>query len=679
VCARNEKVFERTPVRAIFRIITAASILAASLVGLQPASATPTWVTGISWTNLNVKTEPGVFQRYRREFDANSVLQTQSETQHNQAWVRTDRNSVTVTYTGKAANANRMVRFNLDGDQAFTYSTDNTVISPADLATLPAPLDVLTDSNGNASVTMTLTEPNPANRADDVLRAGISDGTLTIGTMVMLFEPAGYFPVIKLVGTGTGPEATCNTLHPFECNDADLTEETWNWSVFKKDWLPEYSQVYVKSYVAGSKFNLLYKVTDIWGTPIASKAITLNQDSGCRVCKFGSFVGTKPTDANGYVSFSLPNTNTVKEVAANEFVNTDTKTKEHGFVAFALLPTSNELQESIDEFWPQLVTDVNVKPAAAMITTLSRGGITVDGSGNVTVGVGPDAKTNPPLVVDESDNALTDTNVINLNITYLKNSIPIALYAPDVTVTADNGGLSGLVLPATPVANYKSASAQKNSYNFGYTYPQQIAITCTRPGTTTFTIATGVNKHFYSMDCVLPDHAASQVLAVANGRVGVPSAAATAQFKVADRFGNGVAGVSVAVSSSGNGSITGTTSFVSDSSGLVSVPVSAAAAGTQTLTATATDALANFTSATMNTTVRWGAQDASVAGAKGAAKLTLLNAKGLNVAVTEGKTKVSSFKPTKANQVQSLKLKKGVHKLTVKIGSASWNLTVTVS
>ena len=665
--------------RAIFRIMTAASILAASLVGLQPASATPTWVTGISWTNLNVKSEPGVFQRYRREFDAGSVLQTQSETQHNQAWVRTDRNSVTVTYTGKAANANRMVRFSLDGDQAFTYATDNTVISPADLATLPAPLDVMTDSKGNASVTMTLTEPNPANRADDVLRAGISDGTLNIGTMVMLFEPAGYFPVIKLVGTGSGPEATCNTIHPFECNDPDLTEETWNWSVFKKDWLPEYSQVYVKSYVAGSKINLLYKVTDIWGTPIASKPITLNQDSGCRLCKFGNFVGTKPTDASGYVAFSLPNTNTVKEVGANSFVNTDTKTKEHGFVAFALLPTSNELQESIDEFWPQLVTDINIKPAATVIKTLSRAGIKADANGDVAVGVAPDTKINPPLVIDESDSVLTDTNVINLTISYLKNSIPIALYAPDVTVTADNGGVSGLILPATPVATYASASAQKNSYSFGYTYPQQIAVTCTRPGKTTFTIATGVNKQQYQMDCVLPDHAASQVLAVANGQVGVPSTAATAQFKVADRFGNGIAGVSVEVSTSGNGSITGSTSFISDSAGMVSVPVSATAAGTQTLTATATDALANFTSATMNTTVRWGAQDARAVGAKGAAKLTLLNAKGLNVVVTEGKTKVSTFKPTKANQVQSLKLKKGVHKLTVKIGSASWNLTVTVS
>ncbi len=665
--------------RAIFRIITATSILAGSLIGLQPASATSSWVSGISWTNLNVKPEVGVFERYKREFDANSVLQTQSETQHNQAWVRSDRNNVTVTYTGTSANANHMVRFNLDGDEAFTYSTENTVVSAADLSSLPAALDVMTDGDGNASVTMTLTEANPANRADDVLRAGISDGTNNIGNMVMLFEPAGYFPVIKLVGTGTGPEATCNTFHPFECNDSDLKEETWAWSVFKKDWLPEYSQVYVKSYVAGSKINLLYKVTDIWGTPIASKPITLNLDSGCRLCKFGNFMGTKATNSRGYVGFSLPNTNKVKEVAANTFTNTDTKTKEHGFVAFALLPTSNELQESVDEFWPQLVTDVNIKPQATVIGTLNRGGVTADGNGNVLIGSGSDLQVNPPLVIDEADNALTDTNIVNLSISYLKNSIPIALYAPDITVSANNGGVSGLILPASPASTYASATAQKNAYSFGYTYPQQIALTCTRPGTTTFTIATGANKHTYDMECVLPAHAASQVLAVANGQVAVPSTATTAQFKVADRFGNGIAGVAVDVATSGNGTITGVTSFVSNAAGIVSVPVAASSAGDQTLTATATDALATFTSATMNTTVRWGAKSVSVVGAKGAAKVTVLNAKSSVVSVTEGKTKVASFKPTKANIVQSLKLTKGVHKLTVKIGSTTWLLSVTVS
>ena len=666
--------------RAVFRLLISFSIVAASMVSLQPASAAASWVTGISWTNLHVKSEVGVFERYKREFDSNSVLQTASETQHNQAWIRTDRDSVTVTYTGKAVNANKQVRFTLDGDQAFTYSTTNTVVASANLASLPADLDVMTDAQGNAQVTMTLTETNAANRADSVLRAGISDGTNKVGNMVLLFEPAGYFPVIKLIGTGTGPEATCNTLHPFECNDADLDEKTWAWSVFKKDWLPEYSQVFVKSYLAGSTINLVYKVTDIWGTPIDALPITLNLDAGCRVCKWSSnFEGTKNTDANGRVSFSLKNTNTAAQVKANSFVNSDTKQRETGNVAFALLPTSNSLQESFDEFWPQLVSDINIKPSATQITTLNRGGITADNGGNVTVGSGAEAKVNPPLVIDEADNKMTDSNIVNLYIGYVKNSLPIVLYAPDVSVTATNGGKFGLITPSKPASSYAASTAQVSSYTFGYTYPQQMVVTCTRTGTTKFVITTGTTKHEYSMDCVLPANAASQIVAVSSGQVGVPAAASKVQFKVTDRYGNGVSGVNVQVSSSGKGSIAGATNFVSDAAGIVSVNVASGAAGDQTLTATASDALATFTSDTTSSAVRWGAISITGASAKGAVKFTMLNLKGKTAIVYEGKTKVATMKVGKTTLVQSVKFKKkGAHKLTIKVGSKSWAVTASV-
>jgi hypothetical protein len=605
------------------------------------------------------------------------VLQTQSETQHNQAWIRTDRDSVTVTYTGKAGNANRMVRFNLDGDVAFTYTTPNTVVTPANLSTLPASLDVMTDASGNAEVTMTLSDLTEANRADVVLRAGISDSTTDVGNMVLLFEPAGYFPVIKLVGTGSGPEATCNTYHPFECNDSDLNEKTWEWSVFKKDWLPEYSQVFVKSYVAGSTLNMLYKVTDIWNTPIASKQITLNLDSGCNVCKWSSnFVGTKNTNASGYVSFSLKNLNTVTQVKNNSFTNTDTKTKESGIVAFALLPTSNDLQESIDEFWPQLVTDIDILGAATQMKALSRGGVTADSLGNVTV----NSVVNPAHVIDESDDQLTDTDVLNVNITYVKNSLTKMLYAPDVKVTATNGGVAGLVLPATPVETYASASSQKRSLVFGYTYPQRIALTCTSPGTTVFTIATGKNTHTYSMDCVLPEHAASKIVAVSPTQIGLPTVASNVAFKVTDRFGNGISGVTVNVVTSGNGTVTGATSYVSDAAGLVSVATSATTAGDQTLTATAVDEAATFTADTVSSTVRWGVTTVATLGAKGSVKVTIQNAKGKTAYVYDGKTKVATIKLTKLTQTNTVKIKKvGSHALTVKIGSSSYKSAVKVS
>ncbi|MFM2433558.1 MAG: hypothetical protein RI974_298, partial [Actinomycetota bacterium] len=83
----------RTVIRRIAAAIAASSLLLVGLAATTPASAAVTWVSGLSWTNLHVLQEDGVFEKYRREFDVNSVLQTQSDSQHSTAWVRTDRQS----------------------------------------------------------------------------------------------------------------------------------------------------------------------------------------------------------------------------------------------------------------------------------------------------------------------------------------------------------------------------------------------------------------------------------------------------------------------------------------------------------------------------------------------------------------------------------------------------------
>ena len=65
----------RTVIRRIAAAIAASSLLLVGLVATTPASAAVTWVSGLSWTNLRVLQEDGVFEKYRREFDVNSVLQ----------------------------------------------------------------------------------------------------------------------------------------------------------------------------------------------------------------------------------------------------------------------------------------------------------------------------------------------------------------------------------------------------------------------------------------------------------------------------------------------------------------------------------------------------------------------------------------------------------------------------
>lgn len=673
---------ERTPVRTLTRIAAAiatiGAVLASTLIASSPASA-EAWVGSPTWSNLHVKTEDGVFERFKREFDEASVLQTQSETQHNQAWVRTDRNDVTVEYRGGVANAGKQVQFILDGDVPFTDSIDGDV----NIA--------VTDETGYASVTMTVTGDS---QAEDVLRADITNGTVTVGTMVILFQDAGYFPVIKLVGTGTGPRAVCSTtnmqldsrIYPHQCLDSDLTEQTWGWSVFKKSWLPEYSQVYVKSYLAGSTMSLLYHVTDIWGTPIASKQIQLVVDPKCRLCKWASFKGTKSTSATGYVSFTVQNKNTTKEVFANSFTNADTKTREHGYVAFAVLPTTNELEESVDHFWPQLVSDITVKSNASTLTTFTRGELAADVSGNVIVNGAGGLQINPALEIDTLGTSAGDTNTVTLNITYLKNSLPIILYAPDIKVSANNGGRIGLVTPSRQPDYYLDASKMVTSLTFGYTYPQKFVFACTKPGTTTFTILMGKTKKTYEIDCVQPAGVARHLVPLTNNQIGIPGAPVTVKFLVADRFGNGVANIPVDIDVDGT-----VTRVNSDAKGVVSAPATATIAGNKIVTATAvTDGLtsqfadaanADFAikagNASITSTVQWGAITYAVARGKGLAKVTIVNGKGKTFTVTDGKKKYS-IKPKTANFTATLKLTKGAHKLVIVGGGKTQSFAITV-
>ena len=668
----------RTLHRLLVSLTSALLLIAAGVTNATPASATA-WVSAPTWSNLHVKSEPGVFERFRREFDNSSVLQTQSDSQHNQAWVRTDRNDVTVEYIGGATNANKQVQFNIDGDQAFTDSV------PGD------PNIVTTDSTGYASITVTLTNDS---KADDVLRAEITNGTDTAGTMVILFQDAGYYPIVKLVGTTTGPEAVCSgtskdlsrAIYPHQCLESDLTEETWGWSVFKKSWLPEYSQVYVKSYLPGSTMNLKYRVTDIWGSPIAAKQVQLIVDPKCRLCKWGNFKGTKNTDANGYVTFSVLNKNTAKEILANSFVNSDTKAREHGLIAFSVLPTTNEIEESVDHFWPQLVSNITIKPAASTLTTFTRGMFNADVSGNVITTNNGQISINPALELDTLGVDARDTNTVTLNITYLKNSLPLILYAPDVKVTATNGGRIGLVTPSRQPEYFNDVSKMAESVTFGYTYPQKFVFACTKPGKTVFTMAMGATKKTYEIECVQPAGVARHIVPVADGSVGVLGATTNASFKVTDRFGNGVSGIPVDLTLAGT-----TTRVVSDAQGVVSLATTSNAVEDQTVSASVvTDGLTSqFASpavpdkgilagnTTASSTIHFGQVKISATAGKGAVKLTLQNAKGKATSVMDGKKKYV-LKPLSNNWLGTLKLSKGSHKLVISVGAVKQTVTITV-
>ena len=460
-----------------FSSITAVLAAATLLASVAPVSASnaASFVTSVTWANLHVKKQTGVFERFTREFDAKEQLIADSETQHNTAWVRTDQESVTVQYVGTAANAGQQVKFIVDSDVKYT---DN-IAGDENIATV--------DSTGVAELVIT---PTVAAKEDDSIRVDLNNGSKSVGSMLILFKDAGYAPAVKLVGTTTGPEAVCD--YKFDCQGSDLWEATYEWSVFKRGWLPEYSQVYAKSYLFGSTVGLKYRVFDIWGTPMVKKDVSLVVDAGCSVCKWAKFVSKKATDNNGYVAFTIKNLNTKAQVLKYSSVNQDTKETGTGFLPFSINPTTNDLDESIDYIWPQIVPDMSIRSSAVALTVMKRGDVMADLSGNVISG----STANPALPLDPMGVAKTDQILVKLAVSYLRNAQANALYSPDVTVTATNGGVATLITPTAPADTMTAIGKGSNKLIFGYNSSNkkrdvQLMLTGTKVGTTTWTFTIG--------------------------------------------------------------------------------------------------------------------------------------------------------------------------------------------
>ena len=664
--------------RTFLASLLSASLVLLGLVAAAPASAVVEWVSAPTWKNLHAKIEDGVFERVKREFDLASNLLEDSETQHNIAWVRTDRNNVTVQYVGGLLNAGRKVQFVLSGDVEFTDSIED----PDNIA--------VTDETGLAEITLTLAE---APVAETNLRVGLSSGegetATTVGNLVLDWQDPGFYPIIKLIGSGNGFTSEClyrsqnnkgQTTRAHECFNGDFEEYTWKWSVFKRDWLPEYSQVYVKSFKYGGTLGLTYKVTDIWGTIQVDRDVKLIVDQGCRLCRWDNFEDSKVTDANGLVSFTIKNRNNFTTVKNNRFVNSDTKAKEGGFIALSIQPTTNALDESADFMWPQIVTDINMKASASSLRVAKRGGNDVNASGNYVTTIDNVAVTNPPHELDTIDAVTTDVDEVIFNISYMKNSLPIALYSPQITVTADNGGKAALIDTYRLLGRLNTSSAFHSPLVFNYTYTQRIALMCTKTGVTTFKIFTGSTFKTHVMSCKNKLADARNIEALP-APIAVPGVAAQQYFKVTDRWGNAVSGATVRFTSSGPGSVTNVTDAVSWNDGIVTADLTGSEAGTQVVTATIQDPdnltqIANGT-ATISSNVVWGAQAVTLVPSSKKVTFNFFNLAGLRATITEGKSK-SYVNVTTPTQVFVKKYSKGKHTLKVTVGTVVKTVVVTV-
>ena len=300
-------------------------------------------------------------------------------------------------------------------------------------------------------------------------------------------------------------------------NAHELRDVTWDWSLFKREWFYayEYALVYTKSYQVGAKLTLPYKVTDIWGAPIADIAVDFIVDStnsNSKVkSKWSKFNGHKYTDANGMVTFTVSNMNNAKEAC----LNIDPTTKKKCYFAINIYATTNVVPESHDLFWPQFADSLAMAPTSVVYKVQSRGAnLASTNSNDVSVG----GALNPPMPNSSAGVSPANTITSTLFYPYLFNTNKdplkrVQLYAPDAIITASEGGYVARVCPDG--ANRKDCTAaglkyaseitttaqMTKSLKTTYTYnptlkiPMSFIFTSDKPGAVTFTVTTGGQKY----------------------------------------------------------------------------------------------------------------------------------------------------------------------------------------
>ena len=417
------------------------------------------------------------------------------------------------------------------------------------------------DDSGQASITVTVTDKGTAAKGlvlspDDYIGVSLSScdrtiktqtcaPTTFIGPMSFVFQDSGYYPQVKILNQNRTPALP-------NCGGVTWAkDETWDWSVFKRSWFGNYACVYAKSYQVGDTATIPYRVLDIWGTPMAKYPIDFSHPStppncGSVRCKWAKDVMHKYTDKNGYVTFTARNLNTAAEACGNVGYNEDTLQTHNCAIGVGMEATTGMEPESRDLFWPQFANSLTMPADYINFYVRARGLVNTPTDPNdhsaiptpITNDVYVDNVKNPALPVAGSpaagDGASFAASVVTatLDLTYLMNGNPdvtcfivtnpkyprrvkkvspnckeaVPLYAPDVVVTATNGGKVAKVCPDSNTQqvceaarlprswDFTSTSQMSNSVTFGWQYYSQLMFTATQPGKTTFSVTIGKNK-----------------------------------------------------------------------------------------------------------------------------------------------------------------------------------------
>lgn len=518
-----------------------------------------------------------------------------------------------IIYRNEIADIRGVAQLDITIENAGTTASGNVVMSD----------DFLGVSVSNCDRTI------QNNTCDDSDVAGTTD---TIGPMNVQFEEAGYYPQVSMLNQDQSPALpNCGGL-------SWAKDETWGWSVYKRSWFSEYACVYTKSYQVGDVVRIPYRVRDIWGQPMANQPVDFVHPSGgnnCGTvgCKWGPEVSHKYTDKNGYVTFTVQNLNTPNEACSNQGYNSDTKETHTCAIGMEFKATTGKQPESQDLFWPQFLNSTAIQLRYVNMHVITRGtrttksltdyvydetGLKNPALALATNGANVNADFNDSTVRARLDiKPLYNANPDKIcfiqidpknpqKVRRLPSSSPkrpfcmerSVLYAPDVTVTATNGGKVLRVCPDSngaavckaaglPTAwDITDVSQMKDEEVFGFQYLSELLFTATRPGRTIFTIHVGGEDYDVYQNFVTSPTNARSIVATATTMSALPGAPVKARFRVVDRFGNGYANIPVSITQTG-GELTAADT-ITDADGFATATLSSPAAATQSVTAVIT-------------------------------------------------------------------------------------------
>lgn len=201
--------------------------------------------------------------------------------------VRKDQTSFQMTYAGKAANAGKFIWID-SNDFTLTYSVPklNTYIG-GDL--------MVTDASGNVTVTAAVSASKAAGWYD-----GAEFVSLDYSDDWSYFFDYGYANAeVMLENAGFWPNAQLQNTSAFaKFQPQGYTPAWYYWTEWHKSVLLESTQ------------SMTFKVTDIWGTPIAGMGAYLESecwDSALWCAEFAEYDDFEVTNSSGLVTYTVEN------------------------------------------------------------------------------------------------------------------------------------------------------------------------------------------------------------------------------------------------------------------------------------------------------------------------------------------------------------------------------------